>query len=51
MNHSLESYLQRQSTQTLELLLQQYEQGSEMDTYIVKLIRKVLNNRQIGKMA
>ena len=46
MNHSLESYLQRQSMQTLELLLQQYEEElSETDSYIAKVIGDILEKR------
>lgn len=46
MDHSLESYLARQSTKTLERLLQQYE-GSEaaMDAYAALLIQNILNKR------
>ena len=47
MDHSLESYLRRQSTETLEMLLQQYEESeSQMDNDIALLIAAILKTRE-----
>ena len=51
MDHSLEGYLQRQSTQTLEQVLQQYRQSLEDPNSrdIVRIIEKILSQRQQPK--
>ena len=48
MDHSLESYFRRQATETLEMLLQQYEYAqSQTDMDITLLIRSVLKEKNV----
>ena len=44
MEHSIESYLQRQSTEVLEMLLLQYEQTEDV-LGLAALIRSILEQR------
>ena len=46
MNHSVSGYLRRQSTEMLELLLQDYEAQPEDNLGIAELIRNILNERK-----
>jgi len=47
MEHSLESYLSRQKTETLKMLLQQYEACDAVeDCYVARLIRSILAKRK-----
>jgi hypothetical protein len=47
MEHSVYSYLQRQSTQKLEMLLENYAQANSWESEMyTALIREILNQRR-----
>lgn len=46
MDHSVTAYLERQSTQTLNNLLQQYMYGEEYYQQLVPVIVKILEDRE-----